>query len=270
MTKALNSILIFYFNSQLSSDTMVDPIRSPPPSLQRQYSAVASEDDYMIDINNNNNNIALSDEETSSLVENNNNNTSFRQPTNISRTNSSLDDAWEDDEEAYNNLSRYHMEYIAPSSIPMPAEFSHFSLRTNYRVQLQQSIAQLRRSARQRHAARLLSMPNDHFLTRLRVSLIGVCCDATDVGIVLLLSLVCVWLLLGWLLPVRGMYWIMGIGVLMVRVSARRLYSMDCRPPTKRRTATSSSAVSLPSQDDESGSWKPSLSDHGGTNSAVI
>jgi hypothetical protein len=48
-------------------------------------------------------------------------------------------------------------------------------------------------------------------------------CDATDQGIFLVVALIALWLLIGLAAGVKASYWLTGMAVFLVRVSARRV-----------------------------------------------
>jgi len=146
--------------------------------------------------------------------------------------NNSLDE-WDDLDEDEAGLRRYHMDFSQPQpqqpqphsrgtrryrNIPLPAEFGSWPSR------LWHSFMQLRSSARQRRAARLLTMPSESFQYKLHACLVTWCCDATDRGILLVAGCVAAWLLVGWVAGVASpSYWWGGVALFVVRVSARRV-----------------------------------------------
>jgi hypothetical protein len=84
----------------------------------------------------------------------------------------------------------------------------------------------LRQAARQRRAARLLTMPSESIRYQFRACFISWCCDATDMGIAFTASCVGLWLLFGVLRRPNTSthYWIIGTTLFLTRISARRLY----------------------------------------------
>lgn len=80
----------------------------------------------------------------------------------------------------------------------------------------------VRQQARQRRASRLLAWNELSRLQRVVSVLEMYCCDATDGGILLVLCLTFLWLLVGYVVKPKISYWLAGISVLVVRLSARR------------------------------------------------
>lgn len=95
------------------------------------------------------------------------------------------------------------------------------------------SFCDLRKQARQRRAARLLSVPSESFGYQCQHCLVTVCCDATDAGIVLVAVSIVVWILLGWMLALPASWWWMGLSLFVIRVTARRAFE---RIVTLKRT----------------------------------
>ena len=161
---------------------------------------------------------------------------------NLSRSGSlGLDSDWEEeDDEA--NLRRYnrHLDIATtPMRVPLPAEFSGvFSSSYNsddrpIRTCLgqcwtagQQRWTALRQAARQRRAARLLTMPSESVRYKVTACLASCCCDATDAGIAFTVAWLTVWLVAGWIFAGRlgSGYWMGGLVLFVVRVTARRCY----------------------------------------------
>ena len=122
----------------------------------------------------------------------------------------------EDDEEEDAQVIR---RYAYRNRIPIvPAEFSH----QPFPRRLWQSFVELRTSARQRRAARLL---NNSQYTQTTHCILTWCCDATDRGIALVAILILLWLVIGWVNNgvFRG-YWLLGMILFAIRVSARTTY----------------------------------------------
>ena len=80
----------------------------------------------------------------------------------------------------------------------------------------------LRQAARQRRAARLLSMPSESMRHRCQAGLVSWCCDATDAGIALTAAWLTLWGVGGWMTGLGITYWLAGVLLLVVRVTARR------------------------------------------------
>jgi len=166
---------------------------------------------------------------------------------NLSRSGSlGLDSDWEEeDDEA--NLRRYrHLDIAATTpmhgAVPLPAEFSGIGVfRSSYNSDTdgpirtclgqcwttgQQRWTALRQAARQRRAARLLTMPSESFRYKVTACLASCCCDATDAGIAFTVAWLTVWLVVGWIFSGRlgTGYWMAGLFLFVVRVTARRCY----------------------------------------------
>lgn len=197
-----------------------------------------------------------------------------QQPTILSRHSSlDYDSDWEEEDEA--TLRRYHLDIVTPrTNVPLPSEFSgtraagglfnssnplspssssSSSSNTMYN-RLYHSVRrcwtagrqrwrELRQNARQRRAARLLTMPSESARHRCRACLVSWCCDATDAGIVLTAAWLTLWLVAGLYLvgqegPSVG-YWVAGLLLFAVRVTARRCYEGCCC------TASTASVLSM-------------------------
>jgi hypothetical protein len=173
----------------------------------------------------------------------------YHMPT--SRNNSSLldDDElgddfasdWDDDEI---NLSRYnHAMYYSSTNgrssnsnstnhpfqiardVPLPVEFDHSSIPQRLRRWWYLALTHwngMRHSARQRRAARLLSLPSETH--RAYVCILTVCCDATDIGIAVAAASVLAWIVVGGLAKMGSGYWMLGLTLFVIRISARRCY----------------------------------------------
>ena len=164
-----------------------------------------------------------------------------------SSTASSVD--WDDDEfdDDLVNIRRYHLEFghgsLQSSQQRQPmgnfpddnqstpsAELGMNVLLDCFRCRLQKSFStivhhwqSLRQAARQRRAARLLTMPSESVRYKVRACFISWFCDATDIGIAFTASCVLLWILFGVLTHNTGMsYWIVGATLFIVRISARR------------------------------------------------
>ena len=149
------------------------------------------------------------------------------------------DDDDDDDWEEEDIVRRYH----TPHELPLPAEFSHDSLPKR----VWHSFLELRMAARQRRAARLLTMPSESFANQCHACLLTWCCDATDRGILLVAAIMTCWLLVGWVAGMPSSYWYTGILLFGIRVSSRSLYESLHR----KRRRLRSEAVELAAT-----SWK--------------
>lgn len=146
----------------------------------------------------------------------------------------------DDDEEEEIGLRRYHLDF--QKEMPLPAEFSHDSLVKR----LWQGFVELRTKARQRRAARLLTMPSESFVYRLHACLLTWCCDATDRGILLVMACVIIWLLIGLVTGASARWWTVGVLLLVVRLSARRVVeSIRARQQRQQRRRLSLENVEL-------------------------
>ena len=83
---------------------------------------------------------------------------------------------------------------------------------------------ELRQAARQRRAVRLLTMPSESVRYQCQACLISWCCDATDVGIFLTAAWLAVWLIMGCWTHRGTAYWLAGLLLFVLRVTARRCY----------------------------------------------
>ncbi|KAL7579506.1 hypothetical protein ACA910_007883 [Epithemia clementina (nom. ined.)] len=120
----------------------------------------------------------------------------------------------EDEEEDAQVVRRYAYRNRIPI---VPAEFSHQPLPRR----LWQSFVELRTAARQRRAARLL---NNSQYTATSHCILTWCCDATDRGIALVAILILLWLIVGWTYHVSRGYWLLGVMLFAIRVTARTTY----------------------------------------------
>jgi hypothetical protein len=161
----------------------------------------------------------------------------------------SADDDWDDDDNDDElNIRRYHLDYTigrgfqspggrssprgnGTSTDPsFPAEPGN-RLGDRLRYKIQQILfhwQSLRQAARQRRAARLLMMPSESWRHKFRAGVISWCCDATDMGIALTASGVAVWIFIGLVSrnTVTVRYWILGLTLFVIRISARRCYEL--------------------------------------------
>lgn len=111
--------------------------------------------------------------------------------------------------------------------VPLPAEFDDSSIQQRCRrwwYLAQTHWNGMRYSARQRRAARLLSLPSETH--RVYVCILTVCCDATDIGIAVAAVSVILWIVLGGIARMGPTYWWLGLTLFMLRISARRCYNM--------------------------------------------
>lgn len=144
----------------------------------------------------------------------------------LSRGNSSLgeeeDTDWDDEDEE--NLQRYSFVYSSTNNrTGAETPVTMLSNTPRRSMRMQEHWSNLRSAARQRRAARLLSM-TDSWHHRMAVGFLNTCCDATDTGIALAAGVVLVWALLGAIVHANGWYWIVGLLLFLIRVSARRIF----------------------------------------------
>ena len=170
-----------------------------------------------------------------------------------SSTVSSVD--WDDDEfdDDVVNIRRYHLEF-GNGSLPQnqphwPPRGNHSDDRSTpsaelgmniiidcFRCRVRQSLStisyhwqSLRQAARQRRAARLLTMPSENARYKIRACVISWFCDATDIGIAFTASCVLIWIIVGVLTHNSTLnYWVVGTSLFIIRISARRSYDV-CR-----------------------------------------
>jgi hypothetical protein len=170
----------------------------------------------------------------------------------LSRSNSSSGGEWDDDDSEWDDdddVRRYHLDFEQlHNNLPLPgsAEFRHESLLSPDR--LYHRFLELRTSARQRRAARLLTMPSESFHYKLHACLLTWCCDATDRGILLVVGLMTTWLLVGWAGSMSGTWWWAGVFLFVMRVTARRSFEslLDAnrkRASRRQRINTSEAAA---------------------------
>lgn len=162
---------------------------------------------------------------------------------------SSVADDWDDDNDDDDevNIRRYHLDYTigrgfqSPAagrssprgngtdpSFPPSSEPGHrLCDRIRYTLQqIGQHWQSLRHAARQRRAARLLMMPSESLRYKFRACVISWCCDATDMGIALTASCVAAWIFIGLVSQHTMLYWILGLVLFVIRISARRAYEL--------------------------------------------
>lgn len=149
--------------------------------------------------------------------------------------NNIVDSDWEldDDDDIEPGLRRYnqhYLEYAKPSDIPMPAEFTYPSNISDMILSIANKIwihfIELRTAARQRRAARLLTMPSESWRYQLHACLLTWFCDETDAGILLLVSCSMLWILLGIILDVSSKWWTWGLMLFIFRITARRMFEL--------------------------------------------
>jgi hypothetical protein len=165
-----------------------------------------------------------------------------------SSTVSSVD--WDDDEfdDDVVNIRRYHLEFGNSSLQPNqqrqqrlndtegPSDLGMNVVVDCFRCRIRKSFStlsyhwqSLRQAARQRRAARLLTMPSENVRHKARVCLISWFCDATDIGIAFTAICVLLWIIIGVLKHKTTMkYWMIGTTMFLIRISARRFYDV-CR-----------------------------------------
>ena len=172
-----------------------------------------------------------------------------------SRSNSlaELED-WEDDDDDEAGLRRYHFE--PRKDMPLPAEFSQES----FPKRLWQLFLELQAAARQRRAARLLTMPSQSWQYQMHSCLLTWCCDATDRGIMLVAIWLSLWLLIGIAGKMGSSWWWLGIILFVVRVSARRSFDfLRGKRKQQRQRLSTADAVELRN----SSIWSDKNSQHG-------
>jgi hypothetical protein len=148
-----------------------------------------------------------------------------------------FDSDWEDDDEA--GIRRYHFDFEARTGIPLPAEFSHESLPKR----MWHSFLELRTAARQRRAARLLNMPSESWMYKTHACLLTSCCDATDLGILLAAIWLALWMVIGLGAGMGSSWWLIGIFLFFLRVSARRIFEYWRANRRKQRQRLSSTDI---------------------------
>jgi hypothetical protein len=148
-------------------------------------------------------------------------------------------DEWDDDDDDVGAVRRYHLDFEQHNrdnhNLPLPGsagDFSHESWYSPLRVW--RSFLELRITARQRRAARLLTMPSESFPYKLHACLLTTCCDATDRGILTVVGLMTAWLFLGWAGSMSAAWWWAGILLFVMRVTARRLLE-SCLDANRKR-----------------------------------
>jgi hypothetical protein len=165
-----------------------------------------------------------------------------------SSTVSSVD--WDDDEfdDDVVNIRRYHLEFGHGSlqqnqqwqqrmnDTDDPSQMGMNIIFDCFRCRIRKSLStfsyhwqSLRQAARQRRAARLLTMPSENVRHKVRACFISWFCDATDIGIAFTASCVLLWIIFGVLTHNTAMkYWMIGTTLFIIRISARRFYDV-CR-----------------------------------------
>lgn len=208
---------------------------------QSRYQVVPVEDEVPVEntsaslYSSPNNATSVNEEETNSLVSSIrhplssdviSNTSESLTPKSLSRANSSLDDDWDDDDDA-ENLQRYSFVLNSPNNGNI---HSNNNATMAQHTPLSSSSAfhehwnNLRSAARQRRAARLLSMTDQSWYHRMAVGFLNTCCDATDTGIAVAAGSLLVWLSVGMLFFLtKRWYWWMGCVLFGLRFSARRV-----------------------------------------------
>lgn len=157
-------------------------------------------------------------------------------------------DEWDDDDDDVGAVRRYHLDFEQHNydynqrdnrSIPLPGGSSHTDSSREFELQslpirLWRSFLELRTTARQRRAARLLTMPSESFPYKLHACLLTTCCDATDRGILTVVAALTVWLFLGWACQLSAGWWVTGLLLFVMRVTARRLLE-SCLDANRKR-----------------------------------
>lgn len=120
--------------------------------------------------------------------------------------------SWDDDDD------EVIRRYAQPSATPPPPPRDLWEYWTH-------SLQSLRQAARQRHAARLLTVPSAHEYWQWQItSCLATYCDATDAGIALAAGVCFLWIVGGLLFTVPWWWWYVGLALFVIRVSARRVY----------------------------------------------
>lgn len=136
--------------------------------------------------------------------------------------------SWDDDDDDEAGLSRYAM-----TDVPMSSSSSSWW-------------ATVRQQARQRRASQLLAWSEYSSTQRITSVMETYCCDATDEGILLVAIAMVLWWLLGrYFWHASHTYWILGMGILLVRLSARPLMERFQRTQQQRRIRASSDNMQM-------------------------
>jgi hypothetical protein len=150
-------------------------------------------------------------------------------------------DEWDDDDDDVGAVRRYHLDFEQHNrdrdnhNLPLPGSAAANNHESWYSpVRVWRSFLELRITARQRRAARLLTMPSESFPYKLHACLLTTCCDATDRGILTVVGLLTAWLFLGWAGSMSAAWWWMGIFLFVMRVTARRLLE-SCLDANRKR-----------------------------------
>jgi hypothetical protein len=147
---------------------------------------------------------------------------------------------WDDDDDDVGAVRRYHLDFEQHNrdnhNLPLPGSAGDFSHHDSWYspVRLWRSFLELRMTARQRRAARLLTMPSESFPYKLHACLLTTCCDATDRGILTVVGLLTAWLFLGWAGSMSAAWWWAGLLLFVMRVTARRLLE-SCLDANRKR-----------------------------------
>lgn len=150
-------------------------------------------------------------------------------------------------------LRRYHFNFDTHTDVPLPAEFG---LAEPLPKRLWMAFTDLQAAARQRRASRLLTMPSPvTWQYQARSCLLTWCCDATDQGVSLIVLSLVLWLLIGVLGHLSGSWWLCGLLLFSVRVSARRVYEYFQSKRRKLRQRLSSVGDASNSSSDGDFAW---------------
>ena len=128
----------------------------------------------------------------------------------------SMEEEDDDDDENDIVLRRYHTRVEVT-----PVEFDTGNFPVIRRVW--HSLEQERIAARQRRAARLLANADTTLAQRVNSFCVTWFCDATDRGIILAAILCALWLAVGTFVSAKRPYWVMGVVLFTLRISARRI-----------------------------------------------
>jgi hypothetical protein len=147
-------------------------------------------------------------------------------------------DEWDDDDDDVGAVRRYHMDFEQHNrdnhNLPLPGSAADSDESWYSPVRAWRSFLELRITARQRRAARLLTMPSESFPYKLHACLLTTCCDATDRGILTVVGLMTAWLFLGWAGSMSAVWWWAGIFLFVMRVTARRTFE-SCLDANRKR-----------------------------------
>jgi len=157
--------------------------------------------------------------------------------------NKSLDeDDWDDDDEDDDDIAlrRYHVH-----DVPLPVEFRQ---PRSIFGKLWMAFTELQAAARQRRAARLLTLPSQDLRYQVYACLLTSCCDATDRGIALVLVGFALWIFVGVAFSPGSQWWTGGLILLAIRVSARRIWEAVFGRRRRHSSIQTANAVTPTSQ----------------------